>query len=144
MNFTPSSGQELQTEYLVPIEHGYRAIRAVETLRDRITPLLFVTEFRTIEADELWMSTAYRRRSLAIHFTWKPEWPAVQALLPEIEARLLPFGPRPHWGKLFTLPAERIDPLYPRLSDFKSLAAGYDPGGKFRNDFLATNLYSSL
>jgi xylitol oxidase len=142
MNFTPSSGQELQTEYFVPFEHGYKAIRAVETLRDQITPHLFVTELRTIEADSLWMSMAYRRRSLAIHFTWKPEWAAVKEILPQIEARLWPFDARPHWAKLFTVAPERLDSLYPRLDSFKSLAARYDPNGKFRNQFLATNLYS--
>jgi xylitol oxidase len=141
MNFTPSSGQELQTEYFVPLEHGYEAIRAVEILRDRITPHLLVTELRTIEADDLWMSMAHQRRSLAIHFTWKPEWPAVQTILPEIEARLRPFHPRPHWAKLFTLLPADLDPLYPRLADFKALAAHYDPNGKFRNQFLTTNLY---
>ncbi len=142
MNFTPSSGQELQTEYLVPFEHAYPAIRAVETLGDQITPHLFVTELRTIAADELWMSTAYRRRSLAIHFTWKPEWPAVQTILPQIEAKLRPFSPRPHWGKLFTIPPDRIDALYPRLPDFKSLVSHYDPQGKFRNQFINTNLFT--
>lgn len=141
MNFTPSSGQELQTEYLVPFEHAYAAIRAVETLRDQITPHLFVTELRTIDADQLWMSTAYRRRSLAIHFTWKPDWPAVQTILPQIEARLWSFDARPHWGKLFTIPPDRLDSLYPRLSEFKTLAARYDPNAKFRNHFLTTNLY---
>jgi xylitol oxidase len=143
MNFTPSSGQELQTEYFVPLEHAYPAIRAVETLRDQITPHLFVTELRTIDADPLWMSMAYQRRSLAIHFTWKPEWPAVKEILPQIEARLAPFSARPHWAKLFTVPPAQLDALYPRLAGFKTLAAHYDPNGKFRNQFLATNLYGS-
>ena len=143
MNFTPSSGQELQTEYFVPLEHGYQAIRAVETLRDQITPHLFVTELRTIDADDLWMSMAYRRRSLAIHFTWKPEWAAVKEILPQIESRLAPFDARPHWAKLFTVPPAHLDALYPRLADFKALAGGYDSNGKFRNQFLATNLYSA-
>jgi alditol oxidase len=142
MNFTPSSGQELQTEYFVPFEHGYAAIRAVETLRDQITPHLFVTELRTIEADRLWMSMAHERRSLAIHFTWKPEWPAVRDILPHIEQKLAPFQARPHWAKLFTLPAAQIDPLYPKLADFKALAKRYDPEGKFRNPFIEKNLYS--
>jgi alditol oxidase len=143
MNFTPSSGQELQTEYFVPFEHAYAAIRAVETLRDQITPHLFVTELRTIAADELWMSMAYQCRSLAIHFTWKPEWPVVQTILPQIEARLAPFNARPHWAKLFTIPPAQLDALYPRLADFKELAAHYDPDVKFCNRFLATNLYSA-
>ena len=35
MNFTPSSGAELQTEYFVPRNRGYEAILAVEKLRDQ-------------------------------------------------------------------------------------------------------------
>lgn len=141
MNFTPSSGQELQTEYFVPFERGYEAIRAVEQLRDAITPHLFVTEFRTVDADELWMSTAYRRRSLTLHFTWKAEWPAVRELLPKIEAKLKPFDARPHWGKLFTITPNDLEARYERLSDFEALARDYDPNGKFRNAFLNRNLY---
>ena len=143
MNFTPSSGKELQTEYLVPLEHGYEAIRAVEQLRDHITPHLFVTELRTIEADSLWMSMAYQRPSLAIHFTWKPEWPAVQKILPLIETNLAPFEPRPHWAKLFTMPPATLQSRYAKLSDFKTLLQKHDPDGKFRNAFLESNLYSS-
>ena len=142
MNFTPSSGRELQTEYFVPRDRGYEAILAVEKLRDRITPHLFVTELRTIAADDLWMSMAYRRPSLAIHFTWKPEWPIVKDILPLIEEQLAPFTPRPHWGKLFTLSPAHLDPQYARIADFKELAQRYDPNAKFRNAFLSTNLYS--
>jgi xylitol oxidase len=143
MNFTPSSGRELQTEYFVPRDRGYEAILAVEKLRERITPHLFVTELRTIAADDLWMSTAYKRPSLAIHFTWKPEWPEVSKILPLIEAQLQPFGPRPHWGKLFTFPPARVQAQYTRLDEFKALLSRYDPNGKFRNEFLERNLYSS-
>lgn len=142
MNFTPSSGHELQTEYLLPLEHGYAAIRAVEELRDEITPHLFVTELRTIDADDLWMSTAYQRRSLAIHFTWKPEWPAVRAILPHIEAKLEPFKARPHWAKLFTVAPGYLQAQYERLADFKALAHHYDPDAKFRNEYLQANLYA--
>lgn len=143
MNFTPSSGQELQTEYFVPLERGYEAIRAVEELRDTVTPHLFVTELRTVDADDLWMSTAHHRRSLTIHFTWKPEWPAVREILPQIEAKLQPFNVRPHWAKLFTVSPQYLEARYERLADFKGLAREYDPEGKFRNAFLNRNLYGA-
>src|SRR6201998_3295401 len=103
MNFTPSSGRELQTEYFVPRDRGYEAILAVEQLKDRITPHLFVTELRTIEADDLWMSMAYQRPSMAIHCTGKPEAAAVHELLPFIEKQLARFEARPHWAKVFGL-----------------------------------------
>ncbi len=142
MNFTPSSGQELQTEYFVPLEHAYHAILAVEELRDQITPHLFVTEFRTIAADDLWVSPCYKQACMTLHFTWKPEWPAVKAILPQIEAKLAPFHPRPHWAKLFTIPPAQIRAQYARMNDYKALLASYDPQGKFRNAFLDLNLYS--
>lgn len=142
MNFTPSSGAELQTEYFVPRAQGYEAICAVEKLRNRITPRLFITELRAIAADELWMSPCYQRDALAIHFTWKPEWPAVKQVLPSIEAALAPFDARPHWAKLFTMKPERLRSQYPKLQDWKDLAKTFDPQGKFRNEFLNEALYA--
>ena len=141
--FTPSSGQEIQAEYFVPFDRAYEAVRAVETLRDRITPHLFITELRAIAADDLWMSMAYQRPSLAIHFTWKPEAVAVNDLLPQIEAKLAPFAARPHWAKVFSLNAAQLAPLYPRIADFRALTQQLDPGGKFRNKFLADHLYTA-
>jgi xylitol oxidase len=143
MNFTPSSGHELQTEYFVPLERGYEAILAVEKLRDQITPHLFITELRTIAADHLWMSMAYQRPSLAIHFTWKPEWPEVSKVLPLIEKQLEPFHARPHWGKLFTMSPAKLQSQYARLSEFKALLKHYDSSAKFRNEFIDHNIYSS-
>ena len=105
MNFTPSR-TATRAEYLVPRERGWQAIKAVEQLRS-IRQHLFVTELRTIDADALWMSTAYKRPSLAIHFTWKPELPEVKRLLPQIESSLAPFDARPHWGKVFTMLGSR-------------------------------------
>ncbi len=138
MDFTPSSGEELQTEYLVPRPQALAAIRAVDKLRESIAPLLQISELRTIAADKLWMSPCYRQASLAIHFTWVKDWPAVQKLLPIIEDQLAPFNARPHWGKLFTMPPIRLQSLYPKLPDFRKLLEHYDPEGKFRNVFLQT------
>ncbi len=143
LNFTPSSGQEIQTEYFVPFDRGYEAIRAVETLKDKITPHLFITELRAIAADDLWMSMAYQRTSLAIHFTWKPETDAVLNVLPEIEAKLAPFGARPHWAKVFTLGASELKPLYGKAELFQGLARALDPRGKFRNAYLNEHVYGA-
>ncbi len=141
MNFTPSNGAELQTEYFVPLERGYEAILAVEELRDRITPHLFVTELRTVAADNLWISPAYRRQSMTIHFTWKREWPQVREILPAIEERLAPFQARPHWAKLFTIPPSRLHQLYTQMPAYRALLQQYDSGGKFRNAFIRQNIF---
>ncbi len=128
---------------MFPRNRAYEAILAVEKLRDQVGPHLFISELRTIDADELWMSTAYKRPSLAIHFTWKPEWPAVKALLPMIEEQLAPFEARPHWAKLFTMAPSRLQSLYTKLPEYKELVKHYDPSGKFRNGFLDTNLFGA-
>jgi alditol oxidase len=141
MNFTPSSGAELQSEYFVPRDKGFAAIQAVEQLRDEITPHLFITEFRTIAADDLWISPCYKQASMTLHFTWKPEWAAVKKVLPRIEEKLAPFGARPHWAKLFTMSPAHLKSCYARLSDFQSVLAQYDPSGKFRNEFINKNIY---
>ena len=126
-----------------PARNAVEAILAIERLRDRVSPHLMISELRTIDADQLWMSPSHGRPSLAIHFTWKPDWDAVRKLLPMIEKELAPYEVRPHWGKLFTLCAGGAAARYEKLGDFKELAAQYDPKGKFRNEFLARNLYGA-
>jgi xylitol oxidase len=137
LDHTPSSGEELQTEYFVGRSDAVAAFDAIDGLRDRIAPLLLVGEIRTIAADDLWLSPAFERDSVAYHFTWKPDWPAVRALLPAIEAALEPFGPRPHWAKLATMAPQIVRSRYQRLPDFADLARSFDPNGVFRNDFVA-------
>jgi len=143
MGFTPSAGKELQSEYFVPHKNALDAILAVEKLHEQISPHLMITEIRTIAADDLWMSPAYKQDSVAIHFTWKPEWPEVSKLLPILERELAPFNPRPHWGKLFTISPAQLQSRYEKLHDFVALAKKFDPQGKFRNDFLNTNIFSA-
>ncbi len=144
MGFTPSAGKELQSEFFVPRAHAVEAIMAIERLRDQVTPHLLISEIRTIAADDLLMSPCYQEHSVAIHFTWKQDWPAVQALLPVIERELAPFGARPHWGKCFTMSSAKLATLYEgRREKFVHLAKTYDPAAKFRNEFLNTNIFSS-
>lgn len=135
LDFTPSLGEELQSEYLLPRTAGADAVRAVRALGDLLGPLLLTSEIRTVAGDDLWLSTA-PEDSLALHFTWKQDWPAVRAVLPELEAALLPLGARPHWGKLFTVPESELPGLYPRFDAFAELAARLDPTGRFRGGYV--------
>ena len=134
--FTPSNGEELQSEFILPLKHAPAALQAVRSLAARMAPLLFVSEIRTGAADEFWLSPFYRQQSVALHFTWKPLQAEVEAVLPDLEELLRPFGARPHWGKLFTPSGHDWEALYPRFADFRLLAARHDPAGKFRNALL--------
>ena len=135
MEFTPSSGEELQSEYFVAREYAADALEAISNLRDAIDPLLQISEVRFIAADDLWMSMCHGRASVSIHFTWRKESAGVIALLPRIEAALAPFHARSHWGKIFTMPKETLTKRYQNVNEFRSLAARFDPTGKYRNAF---------
>ncbi len=141
MGFKPSAGRELQSEYFVPIQHAYDAIMAVEELHERISPHLFISEIRTVDADQLWMSPCYHKACVTIHATWKQDWDNVIRLLPLIEEKLAPFDATPHWGKLFTMSPRILHSRYEKLTDFRELLREYDLEGKFRNDFLRENIY---
>jgi xylitol oxidase len=136
MGFTPSAGEELQSEYLLPRRHAPAAIEAVRALGDRLRPFLMTCEIRTVAADPLWLSTSYGQDSVALHFTWKLEQEAVEELLVHLEAALEPFAARPHWGKVFVAQAPAIAPRYARHADFVRLAERLDPRGAFRNAWL--------
>lgn len=133
LEFTPSAGAELQSEFFVPRRDAVEALRAVRELADLVAPLLYVSEIRTVAGDDLWLSPAYGGDRVAIHFTWRPT-PEVLDVLPAIEERLAPFGARPHWGKLFR--GGDVATRYPRLRDFRALAHTLDPDGKFASPFL--------
>ncbi len=136
MGFTPSAGEEIQSEYLVPRADALPALEAVRGLGDAIRPALQVCEIRTVAADRLWMSPQYDRDTVGIHFTWKRDPETVGRLAAAVEVALAPFAPRPHWGKFFLAGAATTADRYERLEDFRGLAGRLDPRGAFRNDWL--------
>jgi xylitol oxidase len=133
LDHTPSSGAELQTEYLVPRRHAAAALDTVQAMAPQVAAVLQVSELRTVAADDLWLSMACEQDSLALHFTWVDDAAAVAPVVAELEQRLAPFGPRPHWGKVFSMPPAAVQPLYPRLTDVVALRRKLDPDGVFGN-----------
>ena len=136
LEFTPSSGRELQSEYLLPRGNAVDALAAMRALGDLMAPVLQVGEVRTVAEDGLWLSGSYETDVIAIHCTWHPDEPAVRAVLQQVESALLPLGARPHWGKLFLADSGVLAVAYPRLRDFRDLAHRVDPRGKFHNPYL--------
>lgn len=134
LKFTPSNGEEIQTEYLVPRARALEAIDTLRALAPTFVEHLFITELRTIAGDDLWLSPSHDTGCVGIHFTWMRHTPEVTAILPSIDDALSPLGGRPHWGKLFVSDASRLEAAYPRIPEFRTLAGGMDPSGKFRND----------
>jgi len=142
------NGAEIQSEYFVPWSVATKAIQALKPLAKEMNALSYVSSFRIIASDDMWMSTANgdningEPRSVAIHWSWIPNLSAVMELLPKIEAALAPYNPVPHWGKLFTMdPCSTFLKRYKKLADFVALDKKLDPNGKFHNDFLDNNVF---
>lgn len=141
-DFTPSAGDEIQAEYLLPRSQAVEAIRALRTLHSLITPLLHVTEIRTMRADDLWLSPAYGVDTVGIHFTWHRD-DLIYDVLPAIEEIVMPLGARPHWGKVSRASAEQVRAAFPRWDDFVTLITAVDPEGRCRSPFVTRLLGAS-
>jgi xylitol oxidase len=143
LEFTPSNGDELQSEYFVPRERAAEAFDVLRALGNQFAPVLQVSEIRTIAADELWLSPSQGRDTVALHFTWIQDEELVRPVVAALEEGLAPLDARPHWGKVFAADAATLAERYPKVNDFIALAAKYDPAGKFRNPYLDTFLPTS-
>ena len=126
-DFQPSVGDELQSEYLLPVSRAVPALHALSQIRDRLAPVLRICEIRAVAADQLWLSPCYQQDGVAFHFTWIPDTAAVLPVVTLLERQLAPFAPRPHWGKVFTTPPATLRSAYPRLPAFAGLTRHLDP-----------------
>ncbi|MET8282602.1 FAD-binding protein [Micromonospora sp. NPDC005174] len=136
LGFTPSSGDELQSEYHLPRSAAADALAALADVAHLIAPVLHVCELRTVAADELWLSPNYQRDSFVVHFTWIADTDAVLPVLAAVEERLARFAPRPHWGKVFVTDPTELAARYPRHADFTALLTNLDPKAKFHTNQL--------
>jgi len=137
----PASGEEIQTEYMVDRARAVEVIEALRSLQPELRDLLMISEIRTIAADDLWLSTAFGRDTVAFHFSFNPDQAGVDRLLPRLEDRLGEFEIRPHWGKAFHMGADVLAERYDKLPDFRALATRLDPEGKFRNDLIGRAIF---
>jgi xylitol oxidase len=135
------NGEEIQAEYFIPWVNATKAIKALKTVGSIIRPIVYTGLFRTVAADNLWMSHSYNTKTLAIHFTLQPNMTAIAQLLPQVEAVLAPLGAVPHWGKVYYMEPKSFLHRYPKLNDWKNMVKKYDPNGRFRNDFLTKNVF---
>jgi xylitol oxidase len=139
MGFTPSNGDEIQSEFHVPRLHGAAAIEALVRIREKFAPLIQAAEFRAVAADNLWLSPQFGRDTLSMHFTWVLDQDGVSRAVPRIEEALVPFDALPHWGKVFS-PAH-AGARYARLPQFKAIRDRLDPTRKFSNAWLEETVF---
>lgn len=141
MDSVPASGDEVQAEFMVARRHAVAALTALRELGPELQDAIWTSEVRSMAGDDLWLSMAYGQDAIGIHFSFYSDRNGVDRMLPRVEAALAPFAPRPHWGKVFTLPADAIASRYERMGDFRALVERLDPRGAFRNEFLDRHVF---
>ncbi|KAI1701860.1 FAD binding domain-containing protein [Ditylenchus destructor] len=142
LGLSGTDGTEIETEYFLPYENAVPALKALAALSPTFSPLLLYFLVRTAKADDLWMSGSYGEDTVIINLTFLPFMPGVAVILPLVEQTLIPFGCRPHWGKVFLMGPEQFLQHYPKIQEFRALAQEVDPTHKFRNPFLDYNVFS--
>ena len=133
MEFTPSSGTELQSEFFVDKTQASSVLLALEAIADQISIPLIGSEIRTIASDDFWMSPQYKSDDVGLHFTWK-QIPETLEAVKTIETILEPFKYRPHLGKIYTATPSYISSAFPKFQNFKELISQIDPHNKFGNE----------
>jgi len=126
-----------EMEYELPRTNGWPALReAIAWIKKRKLPVTFPFEFRTIAADDIWLSPMHAGPCLSIssHQYAKMPW---REFFEGVEPIFRAHGGRPHWAKRHTLTARDVDALYPNASRFKAVRAAHDPGAKFANAHLS-------
>lgn len=125
-----------EMEYSVPADQGPACLAAIRRLlEERFTDVRWPVEYRTVAADDVWLSTAYRQSTVTISVHQdirEDERPYFEAC----EAVFLAHGGRPHWGKVHYLDGARLGAAHPRWDDWWAVRDRLDPGGIFLNDHL--------
>ena len=133
MEFTPSSGTELQSEFFVNKAQASSVLLALEAIADQISIPLMGSEIRTIASDNFWMSPQYKSDDVGLHFTWK-QVPETFEAVKAIEEVLAAFHYRPHLGKIYSATPAYISSVFPKFKNFQQLITEIDPKNKFGNE----------
>jgi FAD-linked oxidoreductase len=125
-----------EMEYEIPAAAGPDALRAaIAEVRRRRFPIIFPFEFRTVAADDIWLSPMHAGPCVSISFhqyarmDWKTPFAAVEAIFAAA-------GGRPHWAKRHSLAGDDVLRLYPMARRWGEVRRRVDPAAKFMNASL--------
>jgi FAD/FMN-containing dehydrogenase len=134
----PSRREErfVEMEYALPAAAGPEAFRELrELMRRRHPGVVWPVEYRTVAADDLWLSPAHGRATVTLSVHQGAGLP-FEAFFADAEAVFWNHGGRPHWGKWHGCGPRRLAELYPRWEDFHTVRRELDPQGRFLNRYL--------
>jgi L-gulonolactone oxidase len=123
-------------EYSVPAAQGPACMRAIrELILKDFAGLKWPVEYRTLAADDVWLSTAYDRPTVTISVHQdvnEDDEPYFRAS----EEIFKSFSGRPHWGKVQYLDGTTLAARHPRWGDWWKARDAVDPDGIFLNEYL--------
>jgi FAD/FMN-containing dehydrogenase len=128
-----------EMEYSVPADAGPACFDAVRAcMRAGWQHVEWPVEYRTVAADEIWLSPHHGRPSVTISIHQGAELEC-EPVFAACEPILLEHGGRPHWGKVHGLATSGRDDLagrYPRWRDWWRVRDERDPERRFLNAHL--------
>lgn len=125
-----------EMEFEMPRAAGLDTLaEVVGWIRKKRLPVTFPFEYRTVAADDIWMSpmNAGPVAAISMHQYAKMPW---QTVFADADAIFRAQGGRPHWAKRHMLARADVDTLYPMAERYRSVRRAADPGGKFLNPHL--------
>ena len=133
-NHRPHKHTEM--EYSMPADRSVECMQAIRSLLKNDFPdVAWPVEFRTLAADDVWLSTAYEQPTvtISVHEDVRNDESRYYKACEEI---FLSFGGRPHWGKVHYLNGSQLAARHPRWDDWWQARDSIDPQGVFLNQFL--------
>lgn len=125
-----------EMEYEIPVAKGPECLMEIlETVRRSGIRTLFPVEYRTVAADDAWLSPFYGRdtASISVHQYHEVDY---RELFDLVEPIFWKYEGRPHWGKLHRLGARELAASYPRWDDYQRVRERLDPEGRMLNAHL--------
>lgn len=134
---TVRGNKHTEMEYSVPAEAGPACfMRIRELMHTRFPDVEWPTEYRTVAADQGWISPARGRSTVTISIH-QGIGKAYEAFFRASEAIFREHSGRPHWGKVHNLSARELAPEHPDTWDrFWAVQRTLDPKGQFLNHHL--------
>jgi FAD/FMN-containing dehydrogenase len=125
-----------EMEYSLPAERGVECFLEIrELMRCKHTDVAWPVEYRTVAADDILISPAQGRATVAISIHQGASLPHA-AFFDDAEKIFRRHGGRPHWGKMHSLASRELRELYPNWERFQAVRGRLDPQGRFANDYL--------
>ena len=133
-NYRPHKHTEM--EYSIPQDRGIECMEAIrKLLKDDFPDVQWPVEYRTLAADDVWLSTAYQRDTVTIsvhqdvRLDEEPYYRACEEVFSS-------FGGRPHWGKVNYLTSTQLEERHPKWAEWWQVRDQLDPTETFLNPYF--------